>query len=77
LNNSLSSLADIGMLTLRLGSGLIFIFIHGLGKITGGPEHWAKIGGSMSNIGINFLPEFWGFMAAFSEFFVPMFIIIS
>ena len=29
----------------------------------------------MSSFGINFLPGFWGFMAAFSEFIVPFFII--
>ena len=65
------------MLLLRIGVGLIFIFIHGLGKITAGPQLWTKLGSSMSNFGINFLPEFWGFLSAFTEFFVPMFIIIG
>ena len=77
MNNSFYKSADFGMLLLRLGVGLIFIFIHGLGKITAGPVMWEKLGGSMSNFGINFLPEFWGFMAAFTEFFVPMFIILG
>jgi len=77
VNNSFYRSADFGMLLLRLGVGLIFIFIHGLGKITAGPVMWKKLGGSMSNFGINFLPEFWGFMAAFTEFFVPMFIILG
>lgn len=77
MNNSFYRSADFGMLLLRLGVGLIFIFIHGLGKITAGPVMWKKLGGSMSNFGINFLPEFWGFMAAFTEFFVPMFIILG
>lgn len=66
---------DLGLLIIRLGLGLSFIFIHGLSKITGGPELWGKLGKSMSNIGIDFLPEFWGFMAAFSEFVIPFFII--
>jgi putative oxidoreductase len=77
MNNSLSKFADFGMLFLRTGVGLIFIFIHGLGKITGGPESWERLGGSMSNFGITFLPQFWGFMAAFTEFFVPMFLILG
>ena len=77
MNNSLSKFSDWGMLLLRIGSGLIFIFIHGLGKINGGPELWVRLGGAMSNFGINFLPEFWGFMAAFAEFFAPMFIILG
>lgn len=77
MNNSLSKYSDSGVLLLRLSVGLIFIFIHGLGKITGGPALWKRLGGSMSNFGINFIPEFWGFMAAFTEFFVPMFLIIG
>ncbi len=66
---------DTGLLIIRLGLGISFIFIHGLPKIKGGPELWIKIGKSMSNLGINFLPELWGFMAAFSEFIIPFFII--
>lgn len=66
---------DLGLLIIRLGLGLSFIFIHGLPKIKGGPETWQRLGKSMSNIGLDFLPEFWGFMAAFSEFIVPFFII--
>ena len=42
---------------------------HGWPKITGGPEMWTNIGGSMGNLGIDFAPTFWGFMAAFAEFF--------
>lgn len=77
MNNSFYRSSDFGMLLLRLGAGFIFIFIHGLGKITAGPDMWKRLGGSMSTFGINFLPEFWGFMAAFTEFFVPMFLILG
>ena len=42
--------------------------LHGYPKITGGIELWTKIGSSMSNLGINFAPAFWGFMASLSEF---------
>ncbi|MBK8550321.1 MAG: DoxX family protein [Ignavibacteria bacterium] len=77
MNNSLSRFSDYGILLLRIGVGLIFIFIHGLGKITAGPDLWKRLGGSMSNFGITFLPEVWGFIAAFTEFFVPMFLIIG
>jgi len=66
---------DLGLLIIRLGLGISFIFIHGLPKIKGGSELWLRLGKSMSNLGINFLPEFWGFMAAFSEFVIPVFII--
>ena len=51
---------------LRLGLGII-MFFHGLPKLAGGIEVWNGIGSSMSNFGINFAPQFWGFMAAFAE----------
>lgn len=60
--------SDAGILFLRIGIGFAFIFVHGWGKIMGGPELWGKIGGSMANMGINFAPVFWGFMASISEF---------
>ena len=59
-------LLQVALLILRTGIG-ISIFFHGLPKIMGGPETWTAIGGTMSNLGINFAPTFWGFMAAFAE----------
>lgn len=56
----------IGLLVLRLGIGISFFF-HGLPKIMGGPEQWEILGKSMANLGINFAPTFWGFLAALSE----------
>lgn len=60
------NLLHAGLLLLRVGIG-ITIFFHGLPKIMGGPEMWTGIGSTMSNLGINFAPTFWGFMAAFAE----------
>lgn len=68
---------DIGLLILRLGIGSIMAILHGYGKITRGPEGWERMGGQMQNLGINFLPLFWGFMAAFSEFFCSILLIIG
>ncbi|MBS1518787.1 MAG: DoxX family protein [Bacteroidetes bacterium] len=59
---------DLGLFILRLGTGISFIFIHGWNKIFGGPEIWSRIGGAMASFGIDFMPAFWGFMAAVSEF---------
>jgi putative oxidoreductase len=42
-------------------------FGHGLGKITGGPEQWTQLGGTMGLFGITFLPAFWGFLSAIAE----------
>lgn len=77
MNNSLSKYSDFGVLLMRLSIGIIFMFVHGLGKLTGGRELWKRLGNAMSNFGINFLHEFWGFMAMFSEFFVPIFLILG
>ena len=60
------ALVDLGLLVLRVGIGVIFIF-HGFPKLIGGVETWTQIGSTMSLIGINFAPTFWGFMAAFAE----------
>ena len=65
--NALEKHRDIGLLIVRLGIGLGFIYFHGWGKITGGPERWAGVGEAMSNIGITFGYTFFGFLAAFAE----------
>ncbi len=67
--------ADLGIFLLRVGLGFSMLIFHGYGKLIGGPERWAKIGGSLQTFGIDFFPVFWGFMAAFAEFFCSAFII--
>lgn len=68
---------DAGLLALRLGFGLSMMALHGYSKLTGGPERWEGLGAQMQNLGIDFLPTFWGFMAMFSEFFCAIFVIIG
>src|SRR6478735_1171999 len=58
---------DFGLLILRIGIGIMFM-LHGFPKITGGMDKWTALGGSMNTVGIDFMPAFWGFMAAFAEF---------
>ena len=59
---------DLGIFILRLGIGLMFM-MHGFPKFIGGTDKWISLGNyGMGFIGINFLPIFWGFMAAFAEF---------
>ncbi|GAA4387116.1 hypothetical protein GCM10023186_32430 [Hymenobacter koreensis] len=58
--------ADLGLLLLRLGLGIMFV-LHGYPKLMGGPEKWLGLGGEMKYLGIQFAPTFWGFMAAVSE----------
>jgi len=61
------SYRDAGILVLRLGFGIMFMF-HGFPKIMGGTYEWEKAGTEMQALGISFLPAFWGFMSAFAEF---------
>lgn len=68
IKNFLDKYKDAGILFMRIGIGFAFIFVHGWGKISGGPAMWEKIGSAMSNYGLSFAPTFWGFMASASEF---------
>jgi len=59
---------DTGLLLLRIGFGLMFIY-HGYPKISGGVMVWENLGNiTMPHLGITFLPVFWGFMFAIAEF---------
>lgn len=68
ISKFLNNHKDIGILLLRLGIGIAFVFVHGEAKIFGGPELWTKIGNAMANYGITVFPAFWGLMAGLSEF---------
>ncbi|MEO0254452.1 MAG: DoxX family protein [candidate division WOR-3 bacterium] len=59
---------DLYFFLLRFLFGFMYFFVHGLPKIKGGPETWAKIGKATGYIGINVFPTFFGFMASISEF---------
>ena len=64
---NLSNFRDGALLFLRVALGGFFIYAHGWPKLAGGLVKWRALGGAMKNLGIRFWPEFWGFMAAFSE----------
>lgn len=65
--NRLSKYQDVALLLARIGIGLSFVILHGWGKITGGPDRWKSVGTAIKNLGIDFQPVFWGFMAAVAE----------
>lgn len=58
---------DLGILIIRVGMGLGFLYFHGWSKLTAGVEGWTRMGGSMERLGITFGEPFWGFMIAFAE----------
>jgi putative oxidoreductase len=57
---------NTALLLLRLGFAFTMIYYHGWMKITA-PDSWEWLGSNMKYIGIEFAPEFWGFMSAFAE----------
>lgn len=63
---NLDAFRDHGLLFLRVGLGLMFV-AHGWPKLVGGPEKWEGVGGAMAHLGLDFAPQFWGFMAAITE----------
>ena len=67
---------DWGLLILRVGIGLMFIY-HGYAKMFGGPHKWVEVGQAIGLLGITFAPLFWGFMCAFAEFFGGIFLSIG
>lgn len=62
-----NSKIDTGLLIIRLVLGATMLAFHGLPKLMGGVETWTKIGNSMSNLGINFMPTVFGFSAGLVE----------
>jgi putative oxidoreductase len=63
---SLGKYRNTGLLILRIGLGIMMMY-HGFPKLMGGPEGWTHLGGSMKVVHIDFLPIFWGLMAALTE----------
>lgn len=74
--DSLGKYRNTGLLILRVGLGVMMI-THGFPKLSGGPAGWEALGGSMKVIGIDFLPVFWGFMAAVAEAIGGLFLILG
>ncbi len=64
--SSLSKFKNTGLLLIRIGLGIMF-FMHGYPKLLGGPDRWEGVGSAMGNLGVTFLPMFWGLLAALAE----------
>ena len=56
--NALDKYRDVGLLIVRLGIGLGFVYFHGWDKLSDGPARWAEVGGTMNIFGIGFGREF-------------------
>jgi putative oxidoreductase len=72
----LGNYKNFGQFVMRAGVG-VMMFIHGLPKLTGGPEKWEGLGHAMSNLHITFFPVFWGFMSALTECIGGLFCVLG
>ena len=66
LFSNLGNYRNFGLLIIRVGLGIMFIY-HGYPKIIGGVKTWEMIGSATGNVGIHFLPVAWGLLAALTE----------
>jgi putative oxidoreductase len=74
--SNLSNYKNFGILIIRVGLGLMFIY-HGYSKLGGGPKEWAELGSSTKYVGIHFWPVFWGLMCAATETFGGFLLLIG
>jgi putative oxidoreductase len=65
--SKLGNYKNTALLLMRVGIGTMFVIIHGYPKMMGGPSKWAQLGENLKNVGIDFFPVAWGFLAAGTE----------
>jgi putative oxidoreductase len=76
LLGKLGNYKNFGLLIIRAGLGIMFIF-HGYPKLLGGISMWEQLGGSTKYVGIHFLPVVWGFLCAVTETFGGFLLILG
>jgi putative oxidoreductase len=76
LFSNLSNYKNFGLLIIRVGLGIMFIY-HGYPKLMGGVNSWEGLGQSTKYAGIHFWPVAWGLIAALTEVFGGFLLIIG
>ena len=76
LFSNLGNYKNTGLLIIRVGLGIMFIY-HGYPKLIGGVKSWEHLGESMKYVGIHFLPVVWGLLAALTELMGGFLLIIG
>ena len=66
LFGNLAKYKNFGLLVIRMGLGIMFIW-HGYPMLIGGPKMWGEVGSATRYIGIHFLPVVWGLLAALTQ----------
>ena len=67
---------DLGLLILRVGMGLLFVY-YGYKMFSKGPDGLAHVGDAMGFLGIKFAPVFWGTAAATAELLGGILVILG
>ncbi len=70
------ALTNKALVGLRIVLGIMTV-LHGLPKIFGGKPKWKFLGSTMQNLGIYFAPVMWGFIAASTEFFGGILLVLG
>ncbi len=73
---SLGKYRNFGLLVIRVGLGIMFIY-HGFPKLGGGVKTWEQLGSATKYIGIHFWPVVWGLLSAATETFGGFLLIIG
>jgi len=76
LFSNLGNYKNFGLLVIRVGLGIMFIY-HGYPKLGGGIKMWEALGHSAKYVGIHFWPVFWGLMCAVVETFGGFLLILG
>ena len=76
LFSNLGNYKNFGLLIIRVGLGVMFIY-HGLPKLMGGPSKWEHTGTAINYVGVHFLPMLWGLLAAATETFGGFLVILG
>lgn len=76
LFDGLGNYRNFGLLIMRVGLGVMFIY-HGYPMLGGGPKEWYEVGTSARYVGIHFWPTVWGLLCAATETFGGFLLIIG
>jgi putative oxidoreductase len=76
LFSKLGNYKNFGLLVIRVGLGIMFIY-HGYPKLGGGVKMWEELGSSTKYVGIHFWPVVWGLLCAVVETFGGFLLILG
>jgi putative oxidoreductase len=76
LFSGLGNYRNFGLLIIRVGLGIMFIY-HGLPQLMGGEKEWVMLGSATKYIGIHSFPMLFGLLSAVTETFGGFLLILG